>query len=151
MSLYNNPNTTYPYWMGGTGIDERETVMPHPVVVEARQIASNQILVSYDKPTDLVSATNISNYWIRSNMSTPSDIASVGMGEAITKENTIRADRGMIVPLDNSKMRFIMTFKTNATMGVLYIVLPCYVNLEGRSGFTGANWGPFSRNMFIGL
>jgi len=149
--MYYNPNTTYSYLMGSTGIDERETVMPHPVVVEARQIAVNQILVTYDKPTDLASATNISNYWIRSNMSTPTDIASVGMGEAITKENTIRADRGMIAPIDNSKMRFVMTFNTNATRGVLYIVLPCFVNLEGRSGFTGANWGPFSRNMFIGL
>jgi hypothetical protein len=151
MFMYNNPNTTYPYWIGNTSIDERETVMPHPVVVEARQIASNQILVTYDKPTDLASATNISNYWIRSNMSTPADIASVGMGEAITKENTIRADRGVIAPIDNSRMRFVMTFNANATRGVLYIVLPCFVNIEGRSGFTGANWGPFSRNMFIGL
>lgn len=150
MSQFNTRNL-YPYWMKQTSFDERETVMPHPVVMEARQIAPNQLLITYDQPTDLVSATNISNYWIRSNMSTPTDIASLGMGEALTKDNTIRADRGMITPIDNSKMRFVMTFNTNATMGVNYIVLPCFVNLDGRTGFTGANWGPFSRNMFIGM
>lgn len=151
MSLYNNPNIIHPNWMGNTRFDERETVMPHPVVVEARQIALNQILVTYDQPADLASATNISNYWIRSNMPTPSDIASVGMGEALTRDNTIRANHGMIAALDNSKTRFVITFNSNATMGVLYLLLPCFVNLEGKSGYTGANWGPFSRNMFIGL
>jgi hypothetical protein len=151
MSMYNNPTSIYPNGMRNTTVNEREMVMSHPVVVEARQIAMNQILVTYDQPADLASATNISNYWIRSNMPNPNDIASVGMGEALTRENTIRADKGMIAAIDNSKMRFVMTFNTNATMGVLYILLPCFVNLEGRSGYTGANWGPFSRNMFIGL
>jgi hypothetical protein len=30
-----------------------------------------EILITYDQPADLASATNISNYWIRSNMNTP--------------------------------------------------------------------------------
>jgi len=40
--------------------------LPHPILLEARQIAPNQILINYDQRTDLASATNISNYWIRS-------------------------------------------------------------------------------------
>ncbi|MGE6669103.1 hypothetical protein [Paenibacillus xylanexedens] len=151
MSINNHFNTEHPYRIENMGYRERETMMPHPVIVEVRQVASNQIVVTYDQPADLMSATNISNYWIRSNMSSPSDIASLGMGEALAKENTIRADRGMITPINNSKTIFVITFNVNATMGVLYILLPCFVNLEGRSGFTGGNWGPLSRNMFIGL
>ena len=56
-----------------------------------------------------------------------------------------------ITPVDNSKMTFIMMFRVNAMSGVLYVVLPCFINLEGRTGFMGGNWGPFSRNMFIGM
>lgn len=35
--------------------------------------------------------------------------------------------------------------------GVLHVVIPCYVNLEGRSGYMGENLSPFSRNAFIGI
>nr|WP_125666719.1 hypothetical protein [Paenibacillus baekrokdamisoli] len=125
--------------------------MPHPILTEARQLAPNQILMTYDQPTDLASATNISNYWIRSNMIDRTDISSVGMGDALTRANTIRPEMGMITAIDNSKMRFLITFRATAIMGVLYIVLPCFVNLEGKTGYTGENWGPLSRNMFIGI
>lgn len=124
-------------------------MMPHPILLEARQIASNQILMTYDKRTDLASATNVSNYWIRSNMAV--GIASVGMKDALTAENAIRPDMAMITPADNSMMRYFITFKLNAMSGVMYIVLPCFVNLEGMTGFRGENWAPFSRNMFIGM
>ncbi|HEY4390897.1 MAG TPA: hypothetical protein VGN02_06070, partial [Paenibacillus sp.] len=79
---------------------ERQTI-PHPILLEARLIASNQILLSYDKRTDLASATNVSNYWIRSNMG-PDGIASVGMSDALTAENAIRPDMAMITPADNT-------------------------------------------------
>lgn len=125
-------------------------MMPHPVIVEARQIAPNQILMTYDQRSDFASATNVSNYWIRSNIG-PVGIASVGMLDALTAENSIRPDMAMITPADNSRMRYIMTFRVNAMSGVMYIVLPCFVNLEGMTGFRGGNWGPFSRNMFIGM
>ncbi|BAU27097.1 hypothetical protein DFP93_104185 [Aneurinibacillus soli] len=128
---------------------ERQMI-PHPILLEARQIASNQILMTYDKRTDLASATNVSNYWIRSNMG-PVGIASVGMNDALTAENAIRPNMAMITPADNSRMRYILTFRVNAMSGVMYIVLPCFVNLEGMTGFRGENWGPFSRNMFIGM
>lgn len=127
---------------------ERE-MMPHPIITEARQIAANQILMTYDQRTDLASATNVSNYWIRSNMG-PVGIASVGMKEALTANNAIRPDMARITPADNSRMRYIMTFRVNAMSGVMYTVLPCFVNLEGMTGFRGENWSPFSRNMFIG-
>lgn len=129
---------------------DRETV-PHPILLEARQIAPNQILISYDQRTDLASATNTSNYWIRSNMENPSGIATVGMSEALMATNAIRPDVGMITPVDNSNMRFLVTFKVNAVSGVMYTVLPCFVSLEGRTGYMGQNWGPFSRNVFIGM
>ncbi|PFA69779.1 hypothetical protein CN378_03155 [Bacillus sp. AFS015802] len=124
-------------------------MVPHPILLEATQIASNQILLTYDKRTDLSSATNVSNYWIRSNMG-PADIASVGMKDALTAENAIRPDMATITPADNSRMRYILTFRVNAKSGVMYTVLPCFVNLEGMTGFRGENWAPFSRNMFIG-
>ncbi len=64
-----------PYWVLQTVTVDRQ---PHPVLVEARQTAPNQILITYDQRSDLASATNVSNYWIRSNMG-PAGIASVGM------------------------------------------------------------------------
>jgi hypothetical protein len=45
--------------------------MPFPILLEAKQIGPNQIFIQYDRPTDLASATNVSNYWIRSNMEHP--------------------------------------------------------------------------------
>jgi hypothetical protein len=81
----------------------------------------------------------------------PVGIASVGMKDALTAENAIRTDMAMITPADNSMMRYFMTFRVNAMSGVMYTVLPCFVNLEGMTGFRGENWAPFSRNMFIGM
>jgi len=124
---------------------------PHPILVEVRQTAPNQLLMMYDQRTDLASATHVSNYWIRSNIERPSGIASLGMGEAIMASNAIRPDMAMITPVDNSKKRFVMTFRTNAMSSVFYVVLPCFVNLEGMTGFEGGNWGTFSRNVFIGM
>jgi hypothetical protein len=132
-------------------IDQDRQMMPYPILLETRQIAPNQILIMYDQRTDLASATNVSNYWIRSNMARPTGVASLGMSEALTPENAIRPEMGMIRPADNTMMRFVMTFRGMAMSGVLHVVLPCFVNLEGRSGFRGENWGPFSRNTFIGM
>jgi hypothetical protein len=84
-------------------------------------------------------------------MERPKGIATVGMGEALTPSNAIRPDAGMITQVDNSNMRFYMTFRVNAMSGVMHTVLPCFVNLEGMTGFRGENWGPFSRNVFIGM
>jgi hypothetical protein len=69
------------------------------------------------------------------------------MGEMITRDNTIHPEIGMISPIDNSRMRFVLTSRANAVPGFLHAVLPCFVNLEGRTGFTGADWGPFSRKI----
>ena len=127
--------------------------LPFPILLEAKQIAPNQIFIQYDRPTDLASATNVSNYWVRSNMEHPitAGISTEGMDYALTESNAIRPDAAIITPIDNSKMRFVMTFKVNAITGLLHIVLPCFVNLEGRTGYNDENWGPFSRNMFIGM
>ncbi|PEI81975.1 hypothetical protein CN686_29240, partial [Bacillus pseudomycoides] len=43
----------------------------HPVLVVARQTARNQIEITYDQPTDLESAINVRNYWIRNNLDRP--------------------------------------------------------------------------------
>lgn len=127
---------------------ERQMI-PHPILLEARQTALNQILMTYDKHTDLASATNVANYWIRSNM--PDGIANVGMKDALTAENAIRPDMAKITAADNWMTRYFMTFRVNAMSGVMYTVLPCFVNLEGMTGFRGENWDPFSRNMFVGM
>lgn len=133
-----------------SGFYTERQMIPHPILLEARQIASNQILLTYDKRTDLASTTNVSNYWIRSNMG-PVGIASVGMKDALTAQNAISPDMAMITPADNSMMRYVMTFRVNAMSGIMYTVLPCFVNLEGMTGYRGENWAPFSRNMFIGM
>lgn len=127
--------------------------LPFPIVLEAKQIAPNQILITYDQRTDLSSATNVSNYWIKSNIEHPitAGISTEGMDYALTESNSIRPDAASIAPIDNSKMRFVMTFRTKAISGLMHIVLPCFVNLEGRTGYNDENWGPFSRNMFIGM
>ena len=127
--------------------------LPHPIITKVRQIAPNQIFIKYDRRTDLASATKVSNYWIRSNMEHPitSGIATEGMDYALTESNALRPDTSMIAPIDHSKKRFVITFTANAIPGLVHVVLPCFVNLEGRTGFDGVNWGPFSRNMFIGM
>jgi hypothetical protein len=113
--------------------DAERQMMPHPILLEVRQTGLNQILMTYDKRTDLASASNVANYWIRSNM--PVGIASVGMKDALTAENAIRPDMAMITPADNSMMRYFMTFRANVVSGAMYTVLPCFVNLEGMTGF----------------
>lgn len=123
---------------------------PHPVLLSARQVAANQILLSYDQRTDLDSAMKVNNYWIRSNAG-PNGAASIDMGDALGPTNAVSMDAAVIRPADGSKMNFTMTFRNTIPPGTLYIVLPCYVNLEGRTGFTGRNWGPSSMNMFIGM
>lgn len=127
-----------------------QQIVPHPVLTEVRQVAPNQILMTYDQRADLASVANVSNYWIRGNMGAMG-IASVNMGNMLTSQNAIRPDMAMIAPADNSMMRYVMTFRVNITRGVMYIVLPCFVNLEGMTGYRGENWGPFSRNMFMGM
>lgn len=127
-----------------------QQIIPHPILIQAMQVAPNQILMTYDQRTDLPSATNVSNYWLRSNMGAIG-IASVNMLDALTAENAIRPDMAMISPVDNTRMRYVMTFGTSAMRGVMYTMLPCFVNLEGMMGYRGENWGPFSRNMFIGM
>jgi hypothetical protein len=128
----------------------KQQIIPHPILVEAMQVAPNQILMTYDQRCDFASATTVTNYWIRSNIGR-GGIASVDMSGALTAQNSIRPDMAMITPADDSGMRFAMTFRTVAMPGVMYIVLPCFVNLEGMTGYRGENWGPFSRNMFIGM
>ncbi|WP_319805973.1 hypothetical protein [Bacillus cereus] len=127
--------------------------LPHPILLEARQIEPNQILITYDQRTNLASATNVSNYWIRSNIEHPitNGITTEGMDWALTESNSIRPDVAMITPIDNTNMRFIMTFRFKAISGLMHIVLPCFVNLEEKTGFDGENWGPFSRNAFIAM
>ncbi|ANS74530.1 hypothetical protein AWM70_07975 [Paenibacillus yonginensis] len=124
--------------------------VPHPVITNTRQVASNQILFSYDQRTDMGSAINLSNYWIRSNAG-PNGIASVNMGDMLSSSNALKPEMAIIRPIDHSKMNFTMTFANRIPSGILYILLPCFVNLEGSSGYTGENWGPFSMNMFIGI
>jgi hypothetical protein len=97
-----------------------------------------------------VSVTNVSNYWIRSNIG-PGGIASVNMKDTLTANNAIRPDMARITLADNSRMRYIMAFRVNVMPGIMYIVLPCSVNLEGMTGFRGENWSAFSKNMFIGM
>ncbi len=127
--------------------------LPHPILLEARQIAPNQIFLQYDQRTNLASATNVANYWIRSNIEhpIPTGISTEGMDYALTDSNSVRPDVSIIRPVDDSKMRFVMTFRLNAITGLMHHVLPCFVNLEGRTGFDDANWGPFSKNTFIGM
>ncbi|MGB8955150.1 MAG: hypothetical protein WCC10_07245, partial [Tumebacillaceae bacterium] len=117
--------------------------VPHPILMEARQIAPNQIFLQYDQRTDLASATNVLNYWIRSNIEhpIPAGITTEGMDYALTDFNSVRPDAAIIRHVDDSKRRFVMTFRLNAITGLMHHVLPCFVNLEGRTGYDDANWG----------
>ena len=69
----------------------------HPILIDVRQIAPNQILMMYDLRTDLESATNVANYWIRSNSVRPTGISGVGMSPALSAANAIRPDMGMMI------------------------------------------------------
>lgn len=92
--------------------------------------------MTFDKRTDLASATNVFNYWIRSNAEQPipPGMATEGMDWELTDSNSVRPYIATITPVDNSKMRYLMTFKFNAISGLLHVVLSCFVNLEGMTG-----------------
>lgn len=122
-----------------------------PIILKAVQTAPNQILITYDKRVDLESATNVSNYWIRSTNEKPITvgISTEGMDLALIDENALRSDLAVITPADHSALNFLITFRYNAVPGLLHVVLPCYVNVENSNGYAGANWGPISQNMFI--
>lgn len=122
----------------------------HPVITTVRQTAANQIVFSYDRPADPASAVQVSNYWIRSNAG-PNGAASVNMGDALSAANSLRPDGAAIMPTDNTGMHFVLTLRTPIPSRTLYVFLPCFVNAVGATGFTGANWGPYSMNMFIGM
>nr|WP_132745218.1 hypothetical protein [Scopulibacillus darangshiensis] len=125
-------------------------MVPHPVLLVARQTAPNQIEIFYDQPTDLESATKVQNYWIRNNLDRPHDIATVESGNMmLIPANSLMPSMARITPVDHSRKRFVITFNVNATPGVHYTVLPCFVNLEGRQGFRGENWNQQSMKTFI--
>lgn len=126
---------------------------PHPILLEVRQIAPNQIVMTYDQRTDIESATNVSNYWIRSNIEhpLPPGMATEGMDNALGNLNALRSDMARITPIGPSNMRFLLTSRFRAITGFVHVVLPCFVNLEGMTGYDGVNWAPFSRNIFIGM
>ncbi|EIT86672.1 hypothetical protein A374_03839 [Fictibacillus macauensis ZFHKF-1] len=128
--------------------DDRD--VPHPVIVEVRQISRNQLLIAYDQQADLATATRIQNYWIRSNKGV-GDIASLNMEDGLSMMNSLRPGMATIEPVRNSRRRFLITFKQPAMRGVTYIVLPCYVGLSGQPQFGGANWGAYSHNTFVGM
>lgn len=129
---------------------ESRQMVPYPVLTEVRQISPNQVLMVYDQRADLGSATRVSNYWIRSNKGA-GGAASLGMNESLTEANAFRPDTAMITAADNTNMRFVITFRERVITGVTHIVLPCFVSLEGMTGYGGANWGPLSHNVFIGM
>ncbi|MFJ5624997.1 hypothetical protein ACIQD3_20270, partial [Peribacillus loiseleuriae] len=138
-----------PMYSGQQMMPRERQMVPHPILLVARQTATNQIEMIYDQPTDLESATNVSNYWIRNNLDRPSDIATVARDDMmLLPTNSLTSNMSMIMPVDNSGKRFFITFNMNATPGVQYTVLPCFVNLRGKKGFRGENWGPGSRNTF---
>ncbi|MGX2962054.1 hypothetical protein JNUCC23_22905 (plasmid) [Peribacillus sp. JNUCC 23] len=138
-----------PMYSGQQMMPRDMQMVPHPILLVARQTAPNQIEMVYDQPTDLESATNVRNYWIRNNLDRPSDIATVARDDMmLLPTNSLTSNMAMITPVDNSRTRFIITFNMNATPGVQYTVLPCFVNLRGKKGFGGENWGPESSNTF---
>lgn len=66
MMPYNSMQPMDPYHLTPYPIDlpiynDRQTI-PHPILLSATQIASNQVELVYDQPTDLRSATNVLNY-----------------------------------------------------------------------------------------
>ncbi|SDM65463.1 hypothetical protein [Sediminibacillus halophilus] len=125
-------------------------MVSHPILLSATQIAPNQIELVYDQPTDLRSAMNVQNYWIRNNLATPSDIATLGRNDMmLLPTNSLTPNMAIIRPMDDSNSRFLLTFSVNATPGVHYTVIPCFVNLEGMSGYGGDNLGPNSKNTFV--
>ncbi|EIT86673.1 hypothetical protein A374_03844 [Fictibacillus macauensis ZFHKF-1] len=130
-------------------MDSIQSSQDYPVVLKVEQIARNKILVTYDRPTDLSSATTITNYWIRGNQA-PDNAASLGMDPALSSDNSLRPGQARITAVDASQTTYVITFWQPITRGVIYIVLPCFVSKLGSSGFQGVNWGPYSRNVWIG-
>lgn len=144
------PGDTYRVSAAWANIPMRHDTFTIADLLKVKQLSANKLLLTYDRPLDLMSATAPGNYWITSNQAMASGIANLGKDGKVTPTNgltkmdvTIRRD-GM------SDKKFIMTFKSKITPGVQYTVIPCAIDTRGSMNYMGANFAKSSMNMFTG-
>jgi hypothetical protein len=112
-------------------------------------VALNKIELFYDRPVNLQTATKANSYWVRNNTNQATDIASISKNDPVAINNALTPNRVKITPIDNTRTRFLMIFNVNATSGVQYTVIPCFITTPDRSGYMGGNYSPSSKNTFI--
>jgi hypothetical protein len=130
-------------------IPKNQALFVIPNLLEAKQVGPNRIELLFDRPVNLQSATRAGSYWVRNNLDRPADIASIGKNDPVTRETALTPNRVAITPVDRTGTHLLMTFTVNATPGVRYTVIPCFITTPDRSGYNGGNYSPASRNTFI--
>jgi hypothetical protein len=120
-----------------------------PLLLEAKQLDTNKIKILFDRPVDLVSAKNISNYWLQSNQYIPTGVASLGINETPNSSNSLKRENARIESLYFTKTTLILISNRRLTTCVQYRLLPWFINADGKSGYTGPNYSDLSKNTFI--
>lgn len=143
------PGIPYEVKVDWARIPKSQATFVIPNLLKAKQVAPNQIQLLFDRPVNRLAATSARSYWIRNTVDRPADIASIGKNDPVIRQTALTPDRVVITPVDSTGTHFVMTFTVNATPGMQYTVIPCFITTPDRSGYNGGNFSPVSRNTFI--
>ncbi|MBP2001362.1 tRNA(Ile2) C34 agmatinyltransferase TiaS [Paenibacillus shirakamiensis] len=117
-----------------------EPVTAIPMLTSLRQIAPNQLQVTYDQPVDQVKGIDPKNYWIQSTSEqTPTNIATLGMNDSVNSTNSLTAANVSIQTTGSKGQSFILTFKQNISKGMAFKMIICFVTKPGAPLYTGDN------------
>jgi len=144
-----SPSITYrkdSSWVTNPNNQEQRVI---PLLIEAKQLDTNKIVLTFDRPADRVSATNITNYWLQSNEQFPTGVASLGINEEPNVNNSLKPENAWVQSFYFTKTTFVLIFKRRLTTCVQYRVLPWFINAEGKHGYNGPNYTDLSKNTFI--
>ena len=116
-----------------------------PCVLEVKLTEPNQLEIIFDTIVDIDSATKAENYWVRTSEVKASGIATLGKEEEVTANNALKASEVMIKPKDATHKVMVMTFNEEASPGVTYSLVPCFINKACLKGYRGGNFIAASR------
>jgi hypothetical protein len=113
---------------------------PIPMLVKLEQISPNQIQISYDRDVDVMLGMKSTNYWVKDTMNAiPKGIATLGKNDNVNSGNSLTDSLVRIDPKNGSAKTFILTFNRAIPSGAEYMLIICYVTVEGAPPYSGAN------------
>lgn len=111
-----------------------------PMLADLKQVSSNQIMITYDRPVDINAGMKASNYWVQSMTDvSPIGIATLGKNDKVSNQNALSNDKVTIQKIQGNNNSFLLTFKQNITRNKQYKLIICYVTVPGGAPYSGDN------------